>query len=226
MKSQSHKFPVTEIFGPTIQGEGLHVGRRAIFVRFAGCDSQCSWCDTKYSWDDKLCDMLTACEIQEKIESLSKKCSLVILTGGNPALQNLDLLTIALAEKGFEIHVETQGTLAPEWFLNVNLVVVSPKATMFDLAESFKIVDRIKTMAPVHLKIVIFTDSDYEIARAFNERYPKTPMTLQVGYAMGHAQGEALTKLGEKMMADENLSECVRVLPQMHRLMWGGRRGV
>jgi len=64
--------PVSEIFGPTIQGEGEHIGRRAVFVRLAGCDSRCSWCDTKYAWSTEGATHMSEDEIVNTVSASAR----------------------------------------------------------------------------------------------------------------------------------------------------------
>src|SRR5579864_7525809 len=86
-------FPVVEIFGPTLQGEGPDMGRPAYFVRLGGCDYRCTWCDSMYAVDPgqvRLAARLTEPQILARIKALAAGPNLVILTGGNPALHDLD----------------------------------------------------------------------------------------------------------------------------------------
>lgn len=97
---------IVEIF-TSIQGEGVNLGRRANFIRFAGCNLNCTWCDT--AWQHANADM----SIPEIVEAMDKNAKLVVITGGEPLLQkNLLELIEALQLRGFEIAIETNGTLS------------------------------------------------------------------------------------------------------------------
>src|SRR3954453_23079289 len=89
-------FPVIEIFGPTIQGEGAEAGLPRHFVRLGGCDYRCSWCDTMYAVDPATVratsERLLAAEIVERLERLEGRPEWVTLSGGNPALHRLEAL--------------------------------------------------------------------------------------------------------------------------------------
>ena len=100
------KLPLVEDFY-TIQGEGFHAGKPAYFIRLGGCDVGCRWCDAKYTWNPRLypptdvrtvIDRATACPAQA-----------IVITGGEPLLYPLGVLTETLHAKGLEIFLETSG---------------------------------------------------------------------------------------------------------------------
>ena len=98
------KFPIVEIF-TSIQGEGVNLGKPANFVRFAGCNLNCEWCDTEWR---KASEALTKEEI---IERLDRNVKLVVLTGGEPFMQkNLLWLILDLRSAGYQVAIETNGT--------------------------------------------------------------------------------------------------------------------
>ena len=111
-------YKVNDIFS-SLQGEGHHTGRAATFVRFAGCNLRCPFCDTDFT----LYREMSAEEIVESVKQYTTR--FVVLTGGEPSLQVDDTLVAALHEAGFYIAVETNGTrLLPE---GIDWVTVSPK---------------------------------------------------------------------------------------------------
>lgn len=111
-------YKVNDIFS-SLQGEGHHTGRAATFVRFAGCNLRCPFCDTDFT----LYREMSAEEIVESVKQYTTR--FVVLTGGEPSLQIDDALVAALHEAGFYIAVETNGTrLLPE---GIDWVTVSPK---------------------------------------------------------------------------------------------------
>ncbi len=105
---------VTEIFH-SIQGEGPAMGWPAIFVRLSGCNLQCEGCDTNHETRMELSPEAVLAEIQ-KITSARIRCERVIITGGEPTLQRSELFLLidVLYEKGYEVHIETNGTSALE----------------------------------------------------------------------------------------------------------------
>ena len=92
----------------SIQGEGFHTGKPAYFIRLAGCDVNCHWCDVKESWDISEDQYLSIDEIISNVIKYSAET--VIITGGEPLMHNLSKLTDALKEKNKKIHLETSGT--------------------------------------------------------------------------------------------------------------------
>src|SRR6266436_1905588 len=111
---------ISEIFGPTIQGEGPLIGRPTVFVRTGGCDYRCSWCDTLYAVLPRYRDEwqpMTPSEILARIGELSGgEPILVTLSGGNPALQPLGPLIELGRASRYGFAIETQGSIAAPWF--------------------------------------------------------------------------------------------------------------
>lgn len=128
-------FPVSEVFGPTLQGEGPYQGQTVQFLRTGGCNLSCSWCDTPYTWDGKrfnLRNELTQMTGSEVAQKLLPNIPLVV-SGGEPLLhqENPGFLYAlkAAVSLGCEIHVETNGTIYPNRLMRrlVKAFAVSPK---------------------------------------------------------------------------------------------------
>lgn len=108
-----------EVFGPTLQGEGPSAGQRAIFVRLADCNLVCNSCDTKYSWDwennvrAEQTELVLVDDVVNKV--LEHDVQLLIVTGGEPLLQQKQLtrLAAAVTATGRRVEIETNGTIAP-----------------------------------------------------------------------------------------------------------------
>ena len=116
-------YPIVEIFN-SVQGEGYHTGTPSIFIRFGGCNLSCTWCDTDFSKWDKM----TVSEIMEVLSKWDTKR--VIFTGGEPAMQKLRPLSDELHSKGYNIAIETNGTIELEDGL-VDWICVSPKDMLY-----------------------------------------------------------------------------------------------
>jgi 7-carboxy-7-deazaguanine synthase len=115
-------FLVKEIF-TSIQGEGLLTGHSATFIRFGGCNLKCTWCDTEYS------ENLQELMIEEIIAKIPQFPSLIVITGGEPFLQNISDLVKTLIVNGFTVQIETNGTLTnPKFPWKDTFIVCSPKA--------------------------------------------------------------------------------------------------
>jgi 7-carboxy-7-deazaguanine synthase len=240
----SNRFPVMEIFGPTVQGEGMVIGQKTMFVRTAGCDYSCFWCDSAFTWDGSAKDeirMLTAAEIVSELAAIGGDTfSHVTLSGGNPALlTNLHELIGHLHERGIAVAIETQGSRWQDWFLLIDELTLSPKPPSSKMVTDWDILDDIveklsKNSRNFSLKIVIFDEQDLKYATRVHERYPHVPLFLQTGNddltEMDNAAllSRSLKKyewLIEYVMVSTELKS-VRVLPQLHTWLWGNKRGV
>jgi 7-carboxy-7-deazaguanine synthase len=119
---------VQEVFY-TLQGEGPLTGQPAVFVRLAGCNLRCFFCDTDFEssqWHPSLADLLN------KIESeRGRHCSLIVITGGEPFRQNIRPLVDALLQDGLTVQIETNGTLWLDLPENDNIVIVCSPKTAF-----------------------------------------------------------------------------------------------
>ena len=101
--------PVVEIFH-SLQGEGLHAGRSALFVRLAGCTVGCDWCDTKVSWPARHHPEMALPELAAAVREAGEAgAAFVVITGGEPLHHNLDALCEELAGAGLPLHLETSG---------------------------------------------------------------------------------------------------------------------
>ncbi|WP_456274435.1 7-carboxy-7-deazaguanine synthase QueE [Bacillus sp. AK031] len=237
------KIPVLEIFGPTIQGEGMVIGRKTMFVRTAGCDYSCSWCDSAFTWDGSAKSdirMMTASEIWEELNSIGgKRFNHVTISGGNPALiSSIEELLAIFKEKGIKSALETQGSKWQDWFMDIDELTLSPKPPSSGMKTDFAILDtivqKLKNHKDYSLKVVIFNDEDMKYAVDLHERYPEASFFLQVGNTnLAAGEGEGLLsqlitdyeKLIEAVTESERLNN-VRVLPQLHTYVWGNKRGV
>ena len=152
MKDQD-KLPVLECFY-SIQGEGAHSGKPAFFIRLAGCNVNCYWCDVKESWsvDDK--QYISINQIMNKVKKA--KTNFVVITGGEPLLYNLDLLTKKLKKLNKKIHLETSGTQPLSG--SFDWICFSPKKFKKPLDIFYKVSDE--------LKIVICNRSDFKWAES------------------------------------------------------------
>ena len=153
--------PVMEHFY-TLQGEGNHQGRAAYFIRLGGCDVGCVWCDVKESWE---ADNHPKISIPDLVSAVKKTpAKLVVITGGEPLLHQLDALTKSLQENGFETNIETSGSspLSGSW----DWVCLSPKKFKAPLPEVIAVANE--------LKIIVFNKSDFAWAEKYAAQVPST----------------------------------------------------
>lgn len=136
----------------SIQGEGFHAGKSAFFIRLAGCDIGCSWCDVKESWDDQNSTILTVETLVNQV--LESGSEIVIITGGEPTMYDLGSLTAALKNAGIKTHLETSGVykITGDW----DWVCISPKKFKSPLASEMK--------KAHELKVIIVNKSDFKWA--------------------------------------------------------------
>ncbi|WP_283196221.1 7-carboxy-7-deazaguanine synthase QueE [Rhizobium sp. AN80A] len=242
--SADRRIRVSEIFGPTIQGEGVLIGLPTVFVRTGGCDYRCSWCDTLHAVDSEYRDQWTPMTVEEiwaEVVSLSGGRPLTVsLSGGNPAIQPLGPLIERGHAEGYRFALETQGSVAKDWFADLDTLVLSPKPPSSGMETDWALFEDCLARAAggpdVALKIVVFDERDYRYAREVAGRYPDLPVYLQPGNhtpppaddddARIDVDGimERMLWLVGKVTKDRWFE--ARVLPQLHVLLWGNRRGV
>ncbi|MFB4160275.1 7-carboxy-7-deazaguanine synthase QueE [Geomicrobium sp. JSM 1781026] len=237
------KIPVLEIFGPTVQGEGMVAGQKTMFVRTGGCDYSCSWCDSAFTWDgSQKAEALSAESVLERLDDTGgDRYNHVTISGGNPALhKGIGELVELLTDRGIQTAVETQGSYWQDWLLSIDDVTISPKPPSSTMVTNFEqldlFVERLSSRSEgsQSLKVVIFNDGDLAYAKQVHQRYPHMPFYLQVGNDDLHEnQPEKLRDhllhryewLVDTVMEDRELNN-VRVLPQIHALIWGNKQGV
>ena len=230
---------VSEIFGPTIQGEGPHIGRPTVFVRTGGCDFNCSWCDSLHAVDTTYRDEWTRMSSESIMASIRQHSGgqplLVTLSGGNPALQPLEALIALGKVEGYSFALETQGSLAQPWFSSLDVLTLSPKPPSAGMAFSAdKLAQCISAAGDdteVVLKIVIQDETDLMWAAEQRQAYPNVPLTLQPCNTQLEGIDVDMPTLNEKMRwLIQRVTSLqwfnVRVLPQLHVQLWGNERGV
>ena len=124
--------PLVEDFY-TIQGEGFHAGKPAYFIRLGGCDVGCRWCDAKYTWNPRVFPPVDVDVVVERAKQCAAQA--IVITGGEPLLYPLGILTERLRAEGLEIFLETSGT--HPFSGEFDWVCLSPKKQMPPLAEAY-----------------------------------------------------------------------------------------
>lgn len=240
------KLSVLEIFGPTIQGEGMMAGKKTMFVRTAGCDYSCAWCDSAFTWDGSAkeeIDQMSPEEVVNELERIGQSSfSHVTISGGNPGLlKNLGTLISLLHSKGIEVGLETQGSRYQDWFCEVDQLTLSPKPPSSKMTTNWDtldlIVNELVTHKRIHhtsLKVVIFNEEDLAYAKTVHQRYPQFSFYLQPGNDDVLSTDDTKIKLRllehydwliDQVVKEEEWND-VTVLPQLHALVWGNKRGV
>jgi organic radical activating enzyme len=147
----SVSYPIMEHFY-SLQGEGFFAGTPAYFIRLAGCDVGCVWCDVKESWEADIHPVLTVETLVNAV--LDAKCELVVITGGEPTLYDLTALVNELHKHNKKISIETSGTNA--LIGNVDWYTFSPKKFKAPVEEAFQ--------KASEFKVIIYHQSDFEWA--------------------------------------------------------------
>lgn len=162
--------PVMEHFY-TLQGEGAHSGKAAYFIRLGGCDVGCHWCDVKDSWDAEKHPLT---DIEELAKIATETCKTIVITGGEPAMWNLDFLTRKLKEFGATIHIETSGAYSLSGTLD--WVTLSPKKLALPQPDVLEKANE--------LKCIIYNNDDYKFAEKYAELVqPSCKLYLQVEWS-------------------------------------------
>jgi organic radical activating enzyme len=152
----------------TIQGEGYFQGHAAYFIRLGGCDVGCVWCDVKESWDADAHPKVSVDEIVKRAKDSGTE--LVVITGGEPAMYDLTVLTAELKSAGLRTNIETSGaypiTGVWDWICFSPKKFKAPDASVYPLASE--------------LKVIVYNKSDFDWAEKFAaEVNPKCELFLQ-----------------------------------------------
>ncbi len=174
--TESAVIPLMEDFY-TIQGEGFHTGKPAYFIRTAGCDVNCWWCDVSESWEESDHPVVPIHEIVERAKASG--AAFAVVTGGEPLLHDLDPLTNQLKKAGLKVHIETSGS--SQLSGNLDWITLSPKRFKEPIDEIFPFVDE--------LKVVVLTKKDLEWAEKNAAKCPdETHLLLQPEWSRESSQ--------------------------------------
>lgn len=238
-------FPIIEIFGPTFQGEGCLAGRQTHFIRFGGCDYRCKWCDTMYAVDPKEVKknarQMNSQAIIQNIQALPGTPKWVTLSGGNPCLFDFLEIVSLCHQNGFKVAAETQGSVFGSALAvqALDKLILSPKPPSSGMATDL---DKLRLFGNMNLnhsiKVVVFDWEDYEYAKQIREVFPYSDFWISVGTDLFWSakedespdpQREQILNLAERLadwiLHDPHMWD-VGLMPQLHTLIWGRKRGV
>ena len=205
---------VCEIFY-SIQGEGILIGTPTVFIRTTGCNLRCTWCDSQYAYEEG--KEMKVDDIVREVRSF--KCLDVCITGGEPLLQpNMTLLIRKLLERGHQVVLETNGSMMVRNLPSTPRLVISmdvkcPSSGMHDRM-CFSNIKYHKDTD--QLKFVLKNENDYEYAKGIILKF--RPLANVIFQPVG---GRSIRPIAEKVLRDKL---DVRVLFQMHKLIWGDER--
>lgn len=230
---------ISEVFGPTVQGEGPNFGRRCGFIRLHGCNLTCQACDTSYSWTRSSGSSRPVADILTQVTEMGKptQVRLVVITGGEPLVQQhragFRHLILGLIDLGADVQFETNGTLEPSsWLRHAGsgiTFVVSPKISGPLATNSLS--RRINPMAisgfsgqpGVSFKFVVSDEDDVRAVGNFVKEYgidPKTVWIMPEGTTAGTVVATS------RRVADITLAHGFNVTSRLHTILWpGAQRG-
>jgi len=222
---------ISELFGPTIQGEGPSTGQRAAFVRLSGCNLDCAWCDTPYTWDWERFDRARESR-PATIESITRwvlacDAELVVITGGEPLLQGrgVGLLAATLTAVGRRVEIETNGTIPPPRDLPEAVVFnVSPKLSSSGIPQRRRIhpqaLRAFQDSRRAVFKFVIAAPEDIGELVELQAQFALSPV-----WVMPQGTDRSSVLDGLTFLADPALSHGWNITCRLHTLLWGDTRG-
>lgn len=236
---QAHTLPVSEVFGPTLQGEGPHTGRRVFFLRLGGCNLHCSWCDTPYTWDTTRYDVKAECPdttmdvIHARLRALgARPGSTIVLSGGEPLIHHHKLHRL-MSTGHYDWHVESNGTVPPPswWGGKVEHTTLSPKVGQDD--------DPLKRRLPrrsleawarhtyehdgtVAWKFVCRDSHDLDTADSLVQAYGVHRSNVWI---MPEGTTPERILQGQRALAPAVLALGYNLTTRLHTLLWGETRG-
>ena len=206
---------ICEIFH-SIQGEGLMMGVPTTFVRTVGCNLRCEWCDTQYSMDGG--EEMSLDAIMERIGDVKHVC----VTGGEPMLQpEMPELLRRLVSEGKQVVLETNGSVdlsdvPRDPLMLISMDIKCPSSGMTDrmLYSNLSLLSR-----KDQLKFIVRDDDDFDFALDVLKRYP-----VDTNVIFGPVGGTVKLEWLVDMVLESGVD--ARVLPQLHKIIWGDKRAV
>jgi len=235
---------VSEIFGPTVQGEGPSAGRRCGFVRVGLCNLNCSWCDTPYTWDwkgengkkyyrEEELSKMTILDVVRRVSSMN--VPRVVVSGGEPLVQAIGLqsLVAALVEKGLVVEIETNGTHQPNdvllglvsnWNVSPKLShsgVPREKAWKPEVLRNY--VEKIQEYQSLAFKFVVQQNSDFDEIEKLRDL-----TDIPSKYIWIMPEGRTPQELESRLPAisEKAINRGYNITNRLHVEIWGDKRGV
>jgi len=219
---------ISEIFH-SIQGEGELVGMPSVFVRCAGCNLRCDWCDTKYAWDENDALSLPVAEIVARAENFSAKHC--VLTGGEPMIaEDIHSLASALRAGGAHLTIETNASSPPNG-IECDLASLSPKLNNGGNVNSIKIEHQIDIVQKwidgyyCQLKFVVQREEDIHEVKDFMDRLKSVIPNHRV-FLMPEGENAENVAARSEMIVKLCMTHGWRFGQRLHLELFDGKRGV
>lgn len=215
----THYLYISEIFGPTIQGEGATAGHPAIFIRLAGCNLRCDWCDSKYSWEKG--EKMDVIDIYKQVRDIGGDCERIVITGGEPLLQQKPLEELCGLLGKYSLELETNGSIKFDkelrhYFHEINC---SPKlkSSGNDTELTKEIIDSFPDYA-TNWKFVIGDETDAYDAYTLVKKFKLDEEGDVYFMPLNNENKEEVVRLAIKYN--------FRYSPRLQIDIWGNKRGV
>ena len=249
-----NKLPVLEVFGPTIQGEGIMIGVQTTFIRSVHCDYACRRCDSKHAVEPDQYKgkeiIYTAEELFAELMKIQGHCEWVTISGGNPALWDFSAFVELCQRAGIKVAVETQGSVYKPWLASVDQLTISPKGpgmqedkadVLADLKTFMKQLTH-EVVLGTAIKIPVFNYKDLDFAEKIvdivrtvcQHGYILPPVYLSLGNEQIPGQDHGLSEHRNVLLDTMNdlIAQVLErpklahaiVLPQLHVLVWGNKQ--
>ena len=214
---------ITEIY-KSIQGESSYAGLPCVFVRLTGCNLRCDWCDSEYTFTGG--HTMTSDEVEAEVERLSPRGGLVEITGGEPMLQEREVVPLMerLLNAGYNVLLETSGERPLAAVPKEIIKIVDVKCPHSGEADTFRMENLDALTSRDEVKFVISDRTDYEFARDFTAKYQLGARVSSVIFSPAFGKGASGSRDTDHCLVDPEwmLADDVqaRLGLQMHKFIW------
>jgi 7-carboxy-7-deazaguanine synthase len=218
---------ITEIY-KSLQGESTHAGLPCVFVRLTGCNLRCSWCDSEYTFTGGV--RMTSDDVINEVTRLSPTGGLVEITGGEPMLQERELLPLLqrLLDAGYQVLLETSGERPLAAVPKDVIKIVDVKCPHSGEADTFKVANLDALQPHDEVKFVISDRTDYEFARDFVAQHGLAERVNAVLFSPAFrkdatgARNSSHCLLDPQQLAEWMLADGIqaRLGLQLHKFIW------
>lgn len=227
---------VNEVFR-SFQGEGPSLGQAAVFLRLANCNLSCTWCDTRYSWDWVQFDPteerheIGVPELSERIITELQDARLLIITGGEPLLQQsaINKLVLLLRQRlpNLRVEIETNGTVgpSPNFADLIDLFVVSPKLSNSAVPEKRRLRPRALASFPSDRAVLKFVATNSHDLAEVAEISTLTDIPPNRIWVMPEGTTSDAVVRGLRTLSKPAARFGYNISPRLHILLWGDTRG-